>query len=54
MMPCGFDTKRIVLEYNNTLKENKKWNSLNAIKNNQVFAVDTNSFFNKLSIRTVK
>ena len=54
MMPCGFDTKRTVLEYDNILKENKKWNSLNAVKNNQVFAVDANSFFSKPSIRTVK
>ena len=54
MMPCGFDTKRTVLEYNNILKKNKKWNSLNAVKNNQVFAVDANSFFSKPSTRTVK
>ena len=54
MIPCGFDTKRTVLEYNNTFKENKKWNSLNAVKNNQVFAVDANSFFNKPSIRPMK
>jgi len=54
MMPCGFDTKRTISEYNKTLKENKKWNSLKAVKNNQVFAVDANSFFSKPSIRTVE
>ncbi len=54
MMPCGFDTKRTILEYNNILKENKKWNSLKAVKNNQIFAVDANSFFSKPSIRTVE
>ena len=54
MMPCGFDTKRTILEYNNILKENKKWNSLKAVKNNQVFAVDANSFFSKPSIRTIE
>ena len=54
MMPCGFDTKRTISEYNNILKENKKWNSLNAVKNNQVFAVDANSFFSKPSIRTIE
>jgi len=53
MMPCGFDTKRTILEYNNTLKENKKWNSLKAVKNNRIFAVDANSFFSKPSIRTI-
>ncbi|MEK0336312.1 MAG: cobalamin-binding protein [Nitrosopumilus sp.] len=54
MMPCGFDTKRTILEYNNILKENKKWNSLKAVKNNQIFAVDANSFFSKPSIRTIE
>ena len=53
MMPCGFDTKRTIFEYNNILKENQKWNSLKAIKNNQVFVVDANSFFSKPSIRTI-
>jgi iron complex transport system substrate-binding protein len=54
MMPCGFDTKRTSLEYNNTLKENKIWNSLKAVKNKRVFAVDANSFFSKPSIRTIE
>ena len=54
MMPCGFDTKRTIAEYNNILKENKKWNSLKAVKNNQIFAVDANSFFSKPSIRTIE
>ncbi|MDH5463669.1 MAG: cobalamin-binding protein [Nitrosopumilus sp.] len=53
MMPCGFDIKRTVLEYNNTLKENDEWNSLKAVKNKQVFGVDANSFFSKPSIRTI-
>jgi len=53
MMPCGFDTKRTISEYNNILKENKKWNSLKAVKNDQIFAVDANSFFSKPSIRTI-
>jgi len=54
MMPCGFDTKRTISEYNNILKENKNWNSLKAVKNNQIFAVDANSFFSKPSIRTIE
>ena len=54
MMPCGFDTKRVISEYNNILKENEKWNSLKAVKNNRIFAVDANSFFSKPSIRTIE
>ena len=53
LMPCGFDVKRTTLEYKNTLKENKEWSQLQAVKNNKVFAVDANSFFSKPSIRTV-
>lgn len=54
MMPCGFDTKRTISEYNNILKENKVWNELKAVKNKKVFAVDANSFFSKPSIRTIE
>jgi len=54
MMPCGFDTKRTISEYNKILRKNNKWNSLKAVKNNQIFAVDANSFFSKPSIRTVE
>ena len=54
LMPCGFDTVRTVSEYDVILRNNSAWNSLNAVKNNQVFAVDANSFFSKPSIRTVE
>jgi iron complex transport system substrate-binding protein len=54
MMPCGFDTKRTVSEYNNILKEDKKWNSLKAVKNKRIYGVDANSFFSKPSIRTIE
>ena len=54
LMPCGFDTIRTLSEYDVILKNNSDWNSLNAVKNNQVFAVDANSFFSKPSIRTVE
>ena len=54
LMPCGFDTQRTVTEYAKILRHNESWNSLNAVKNNQVFAVDANSFFSKPSIRTVE
>ena len=54
LMPCGFDTIRTLSEYDAILRNNSDWNSLTAVKNNQVFAVDANSFFSKPSIRTVE
>lgn len=53
LMPCGFDVKRTIFEFENTLKDDKAWNSLRAVKNKKVFAVDANSFFSKPSIRTI-
>ena len=53
MMPCGFDTFRTISEYNKILKKDKSWNSLRAVKNGKVFAVDANSYFSKPSIRTI-
>ncbi len=52
-MPCGFDTDRTISEYQKFLKSNEKWNQMRAVKNNQVFAVDANSYFSKPSIRTI-
>jgi len=52
-MPCGFDTDRTVQEYESILDNNPGWNSLQAVKNNQIYAVDANSFFSKPSIRTI-
>ncbi len=54
LMPCGFDTHRTVTEYAKILEHDETWNLLNAVKNNQIFAVDANSFFSKPSIRTVE
>ena len=54
LMPCGFDTQRALSEYNKILKDNIVWNSLEAVKNDKVFAVDANSFFSKPSIRTIE
>ncbi|MFI5416937.1 MAG: cobalamin-binding protein [Nitrososphaerales archaeon] len=53
MMPCGFDTKRTASECTKVLQNNQRWKSLRAIENNQVFAVDANSYFSKPSIRTI-
>ena len=54
LMPCGFDTNRTILEYKKILENNEKWNSLKAVKNQSVYAVDANSFFSKPSIRTIE
>ena len=53
LMPCGFDVRRTITEYENVLKNNKEWAQLEAVKNERVFAVDANSYFSKPSIRTV-
>ena len=53
MLPCGFDVKRTISEYNNVLAENPDWNELKAVKENNVYAVDANSYFSKPSLRTI-
>ena len=53
LMPCGFNIKRTIDEYNAILKNNPEWNHLQAVKNKKIFAVDANSFFSKPSIRTI-
>ena len=53
MMPCGFNVKRTISEYNNVLAKNTDWNELKAVKKNNVYAVDANSYFSKPSLRTI-
>jgi iron complex transport system substrate-binding protein len=53
LMPCGFDIERTLLEYNKILKDDKVWQTLRAVKNKNIFAVDANSYFSKPSIRTI-
>ena len=53
LMPCGFDTARTISEYQSILKKNHAWNSLKSVKNDQIYAVDANSYFSKPSIRTI-
>ena len=53
MMPCGFDVKRTVSEYNNVLTNNQDWNELKAVKEKNVYVVDANSYFSKPSLRTI-
>lgn len=54
LMPCSFGTQRTVEEYKKFLKNNSQWKNLEAVKKNQIFTADVNSFFNKPSIRTVE
>lgn len=53
MMPCGFDTKRTISECVSSLGSNQKWKMLGAVKNDNVYAVDANSYFSKPSIRAI-
>ena len=53
LMPCGFDTTRTILEYKKIIQNNPNWNSLRAVKDQNVFAVDANSYFSKPSLRTI-
>lgn len=53
LMPCGFDTSRTVSEYNQILKNDKRWQKLKAVRAGNVYAVDANSYFSKPSIRTI-
>lgn len=52
-MPCGFNTERGLLEYNQSLKEKEEWNKLRAVQEGKVFVVDANAYFSKPSIRTI-
>lgn len=52
LMPCGFDVNRTILEYEKLL-ENKKWHSLEAVKQGEVYAVNANEYFSKPGPRTV-
>ncbi|HET6457553.1 MAG TPA: cobalamin-binding protein [Nitrosopumilaceae archaeon] len=52
LMPCGFDIKRTILEYEK-LANNPQWKSLAAVQNGQVYAVNANEYFSKPGPRTV-
>lgn len=52
LMPCGFDLDRTLMEYNRTIKKDVGWNSLTAVKNGEVYAVDAGSYFSKPGPRT--
>ncbi len=52
LMPCGFNIDRTLIEYNRTLKNDVEWNSLTAVKNGEIYAVDAGSYFSKPGPRT--
>jgi iron complex transport system substrate-binding protein len=53
LSPCGFDLHKVLQEYG-SLQKNNQWNSLRAVQNNMVFAVDALSYFSRPSPRIIK
>jgi len=53
LMPCGFDVEHTVSEYKKILQKDRDWNKIHAVRQQNVFAVDANSYFSKPSLRTV-
>ena len=52
IMPCGFDLERTEQE-SQVLIQHPDWSNLKAVKNNQVFIVDGNAYFNRPGPRLV-
>ncbi|HKX80961.1 MAG TPA: cobalamin-binding protein [Nitrososphaera sp.] len=52
LMPCGYSVARTEKELA-SLAGNEKWNSLRAVRNGSVYAVDAGSYFSKPGPRTV-
>ncbi len=52
IMPCGFDLERTERE-SQVLAEHPDWSKLKAVKNDKVFIVDGNAYFNRPSHRLV-
>lgn len=52
LMPCGFDIEQTTKELS-ALAANEKWNSLQAVKNGNVYAVDANAYFSKPGPRAI-
>jgi len=52
LMPCGFDIDRTLREAK-TLETNAKWKSLQAVQNNEVYAVNAGAYFSKPGPGTV-
>jgi iron complex transport system substrate-binding protein len=52
LMPCGFDISQTLKELP-MLAQNDKWRSLRAVKNGNVYAVNSNAYFSKPGPRIV-
>ena len=52
LSPCGFDLHK-VLQESGSLQKNNQWNSLRAVQNDMVFAVDALSYFSRPSPRII-
>jgi iron complex transport system substrate-binding protein len=52
LMPCGFDVARTLNEAK-SLRDNNKWRSLQAVHQDQVYAVNANAYFSKPGPRTI-
>jgi iron complex transport system substrate-binding protein len=52
LMPCGFDIHRTLREAK-TLETNNKWKALQAVQNNEVYAVNAGAYFSKPGPRTI-
>lgn len=52
LSPCGFDLHKVLQEYG-SLQKNNQWNSLKAVQNDMVFAVDAISYFSRPSPRII-
>ena len=52
LLPCGFTLDRVLSEYV-SIRSNEDWNSLRAVKNDMVFAVDAMSYFSRPSPRVI-
>jgi iron complex transport system substrate-binding protein len=46
LLPCGFDLRKVFQEYG-PLQKNNQWQSLRAVQNGMVFAVDALSYFSR-------
>lgn len=52
LSPCGFDLHKVLQEYG-SLQKNNQWNSLRAVQNDMVFAVDALPYFSRPSPRII-
>ena len=52
LMPCGFDVSRTISEYEK-LSKDRKWSSIPAVRQGNLYAVNANEYFSKPGPRTI-